>query len=336
MKMKAFQKQLYLFIGVAAIVNAQLTQFQALQAFYSDTNGGVSWSDATWDFSAGEGSTDLCTFSYVTCIASVVTELNMTGVNLDGTLASSVIEGFADFTSLDLSRNYLLTGTIPTEIGILSLLEYLSISRTSLSGTIPTEFGQLSQLYQFDLGPVPYVTGTLPSEFGQLTSLSYMDISRSNLSGNIPSELGTMTNMRKLYLYTNSFGGTLPRELGNLSQLDRFELDSNSLSGTIPSQLGLLSSLSRLELDSNSFTGTIPSQLGLLSSLTIVELDTNSLSGAIPSEIGLLSNLDQLWLYVSIQFVTHSWFVFYACCLQLYILPSSFILLYFVLNFHSK
>jgi len=326
-KMKAFQKQLFLFIGFAVSVHSQLTQFQALQAFYSDTNGGVSWSDATWDFSAGEGSTDLCTFSYVTCSGTAVKELNMAGVNLDGTLASSVVEGFADFTLLDLSSNYLLTGTIPTEIGILSSLEYLYISRTSLSGTIPTEFGQLTQLYWFDLGPAPSISSTLPSEFGQLTGLNYMDVSRSNLYGNIPSELGLMTNIGRLYLYTNSFSGTLPQELGNLSQLDRFEIDANSLSGSIPSQLGLLLSLSQLELDANSFTGTIPSQLGLLSSLTIMRLDTNSLSGTIPSEIGLLSNLDQLWLFVSKKFVSHSWFVLYACYLHECILPSSSMLL---------
>ena len=38
------------------------------------------------------------------------------------------------------------TGTLPSEIGLLTALKYLGIVLTNLNGTIPSEIGNLSQL----------------------------------------------------------------------------------------------------------------------------------------------------------------------------------------------
>lgn len=63
-----------------------------------------------------------------------------------------------------MGENDGLTGTIPTEIGLMTSLEILDLSSTTLlTGTIPTELGLLSNLRSVDLG-FSALTGAVPSE----------------------------------------------------------------------------------------------------------------------------------------------------------------------------
>ncbi|KAH8099096.1 hypothetical protein JL720_2075 [Aureococcus anophagefferens] len=89
-----------------------------------------------------------------------------------------------------------ITGTIPTEIGLLSALTYLRVPPASptpgaaasalvncnkqITGPIPTEIGQLTALKYLRVPPAyltnTKITGTLPVEFGQLTKLTYLRV----------------------------------------------------------------------------------------------------------------------------------------------------------------
>ena len=105
-----------------------------------------------------------------------------------------------------------LTGTIPSELGDLSSLEWLSLLGNQLSGYIPPELGDLS-----------YLTG--------------LHLSGNQLSSAIPAELGSLSNLRGLYLDGNQLSGTIPAELGSLSNLGELYLSGNQLSGCIPEGL---------------------------------------------------------------------------------------------------
>jgi hypothetical protein len=59
------------------------------------------------------------------------------------------------------------TGSIPTEIGSLTNLRKVSLSKNSLTGTIPTELGYLSGLEDINLGQNP-LEGSVPQEVCQL------------------------------------------------------------------------------------------------------------------------------------------------------------------------
>ena len=71
-----------------------------------------------------------------------------------------------------------LTGTIPTELGLLSNLGLLGLHWNQLTGTIPTELGLLSNLYALQLSS-NQLTGSVPTS---LASLPLLGKSQSLLS----------------------------------------------------------------------------------------------------------------------------------------------------------
>uniref|UniRef100_A0A7S1YD40 Disease resistance R13L4/SHOC-2-like LRR domain-containing protein n=2 Tax=Grammatophora oceanica TaxID=210454 RepID=A0A7S1YD40_9STRA len=106
-----------------------------------------------------------------------------------------------------------LSGTIPREIGLLSSLTFLGLSRNNLEGTIPTEFGLLSSLTSLLLY-VNILEGTIPSEIGLLTSLTGLYLyNNANLSGRVPTELANLSNLEELYLYNTQLTGSIQSDL---------------------------------------------------------------------------------------------------------------------------
>jgi hypothetical protein len=64
-----------------------------------------------------------------------------------------------------------LTGTLPTELGLLTGLEYVDLSFNQFTGTLPTELGNLSNLSELYL-EYNEIRGTIPSSLGNLDLLS--------------------------------------------------------------------------------------------------------------------------------------------------------------------
>ena len=83
------------------------------------------------------------------------------------------------------SRNPLesneLTGSIPSEIGLLTSLNSLNFAINELIGSIPSEIGLLTSLEELYLC-YNALTGTIPSEIGLLTSLYDINFEDSNVS----------------------------------------------------------------------------------------------------------------------------------------------------------
>ena len=155
--------------------------------------------------------------------------------------------GFANGQVTAFGRNILVNET---------RLEAVEVANTFsvLSGTMPTELGLLTALTSFSAsctGPLDsrdQVWGTLPSELGLLTALTYMALSNCDVGGTIPSELGLMTQTRSLSIIENlKLAGTIPSELGLLTAMTRLNLVTGAnfnLGGTVPSALCSLAELS--------------------------------------------------------------------------------------------
>ena len=190
---------------------SQTTDRDALEALYHATNGADWTNDTNW-----LRDNDLSTWYGVTVSNGRVTHL----VLLDNNL----------------------TGTIPVELGKLSNLTVLDLSRSEFDGFIgKIHTNQLS--------------GTIPAELGNLSNLKSLHLSWNQLSGPIPSELGNLSKLEQLYLTPNPLSGTIPAELGNLSNLKSLHLSWSQLSGPIPSELGNLSKLEQLYLTRNQLSG---------------------------------------------------------------------------------
>ena len=177
-----------------------------------------------------------------------------------------------------------LSGTIPSELGNLSALTYLSLSYNRLTGTIPPQLGNLKRLQELWLDGNG-LTGTIPAELGNLPHLQYLSIRHTEITGPIPPELGRLLNLDWLLLDGNKLTGPIPAELGGLASVVTLWLPDNELTGSIPAALGRLSKLQQLLLYNNQLTGSIPRELGRLRNLTDLHLRGNQLTGCVPAPL---------------------------------------------------
>jgi len=81
-----------------------------------------------------------------------------------------------------------VTGTIPTEIGLMSGLNSLSLANGTLTGTIPEEIGNLNQLKRLWLFNNK-LTGNIPQALGNLGVLEVGEFHGNKLGGDMPQGL---------------------------------------------------------------------------------------------------------------------------------------------------
>ncbi|KAL6180474.1 hypothetical protein ACLB2K_047137 [Fragaria x ananassa] len=111
-------------------------------------------------------------------------------------------------TRVDLG-NANLTGSLVTQLGVLTNLQYLELYSNNITGPIPDELGSLQNLVSLDL---------------------YLN----NLYGDIPGTLGSLEKLRFLRLNNNSLTGKIPATLTKIKSLQVLDLSNNNLTGDIP------------------------------------------------------------------------------------------------------
>ena len=154
-------------------------------------------------------------------------------------------------------------------------VEGLDLSANNLRGTLPAELGSLTILNELDLSE-NQLRGTIPDWRG-LTLLAILNLGDNQLSGPIPDWLGSLTALHELYLRDNRLTGTIPEELGDLGALRYLYLDDNQLSGAIPEWPGEISQLQQLYLNGNQLSGCVPDRWRdfLLTNHDFIALDAN-------------------------------------------------------------
>lgn len=157
----------------------------------------------------------------------------------------------------------------------------------SVDGTIPSEIGLLTNLQRLTVYNAQ-VSGTIPEEIGALTDLTMLNFHNNFVTGQIPSSIGNLTNLVYFYGYKNQLEGTIPEAFANLQQLESLFLSSNNITGTIPKVLGNITSLYQFSVHDNSLTGTVPSELGKMYKAMAFFLSSNNLTGPLPDEVKAL------------------------------------------------
>ena len=284
----------------------QLIQRFVMATFFFSTNG-IDWSNNEGWLSTENECQWFQTKSYDEhCDSSGnLLRLELNGNNLSGSIPSELALLSNSLNGLDLAKNTrsddrsnaFLTGPLPSEMGLLTSLVYMSLGNQQLTGTLPNEIGQLSLLNVLDLTRNNF-EGPLVASIGNLKRLYNLYLGFNYLTGAIPSGVGEMKFLVNLDLQENFFSSSLPNEFENLSYLQSLSLGGNKLTGTIPSFLGQLSVLGgSLDLSDNRLSGRIPTELGQLSMLrTVLNLSSNQLSGPIPIELDQLVKLGNLQL----------------------------------------
>ncbi|XP_073061377.1 protein MALE DISCOVERER 2-like [Primulina eburnea] len=102
----------------------------------------------------------------------------------------------------------------------------LDLNGHDLKGVLGPELGSLTNLRFLGLSKNRF-SGTIPHEFGRLMDLEILDLRHNNLTGTIPAELGGLHSLRSLLLCDNKFEGSIPVEIGKLSLLTDVQFDEN-------------------------------------------------------------------------------------------------------------
>ena len=116
-----------------------------------------------------------------------------------------------------------LTGSIGTELSMLSEMKLLSLESNRLTGSIsPIALSSLSNLEMLYLHD-NVLTGTLPPIMAQLGNLSQLTLSDTFISGTLPSELLLMDSLKLLTVHHTSLEGSIPDNLCPAVQQDENE-----------------------------------------------------------------------------------------------------------------
>ncbi|KAL3739771.1 hypothetical protein ACJRO7_021101 [Eucalyptus globulus] len=283
-------------------ISASSTSFLAINA---TENKGEAEAFLNWKFTLENNSQSLlsswhgnnpCSFTGVTCDDyGAITHLNLSYLGLRGTLDGLDFPCLTNVVSFDLLNNSFY-GSIPSNIGNLTKLNYLDLSINELSGNIPPSIGMLENLQYLYLY-VNQLSGPIPKEITNLTNLKHLISWKNKLCGPIPSEIERLPSLANLDLGTNYLIGSIPRSIGNLTSLWYLGLNENGISGLIPQEIGRLISLEELYLFDNDLAGPIPASVGNLANLTTLQLGHNKFIGSLPSEFSKLRRLGHLHLY---------------------------------------
>ncbi|KAM7250514.1 hypothetical protein ACFE04_022397 [Oxalis oulophora] len=208
--------------------------------------------------------------------------------------ANSCINGGLNKTTAGDTRILQANCTCSFNGGTLCHVTNITIKRLNLNGEIPHELGNLTFLQRLDLTR-NYFSGTIPTFLAQLP-LVQLSIMANRLTGSIPEEIGNLSMLGDLNVEDNLLGGSLPASIGNLSSLYRLVLTANNFTGQIPESFGKLKNLEEFRADGNTFSGQLPNFIGNWTNLKFLNMQGTSMEGPIPPELSLLKNLTELMI----------------------------------------
>ncbi|MCO5591891.1 hypothetical protein L7F22_045884 [Adiantum nelumboides] len=230
----------FLISATSALTDAD--DVTALQTLYSSL--GSPWSLTSWVSNNG----DPCGQSWkgVVCASSAVTEINLSGLGLNGPLSYN-LGLLKSLHVMDLSNNQ-ISGDTPYSLP--PNLATLNLGSNSLAGNVPYSLSTMTGLANLYLGNNRF-SGNLPDVFSKLGNLTVLDVSFNNMSGNLPQSFSSLYSLSSLYMQNNHFTGDL-NVLANL-QLQNLNIENNQFSGWLPASF---SSISNLRVGGNSFSSS--------------------------------------------------------------------------------
>lgn len=109
-----------------------------------------------------------------------------------------------------------VAGTLPGDVGFLTDLTTIILSRQKIVGSIPDSYSSLSKL-ELVLLLENQLTGTFP-EVLIGPSIKYLDMGRNQFNGQLPSSISS-TALTDLRFDSCQLTGAIPPEIANLSNL---------------------------------------------------------------------------------------------------------------------
>ena len=156
-----------------------------------------------------------------------------------------------------------LAGRLPSELSLLSDIQWLQLYNNSLTGTIPEAWWDFQSLKILNLSSNA-ITGQLSSQLWKLPSLWSLEVHDNLLTGGIPEVSDDASPLQLFNASYNRLNGTMPASLWNLQNLTALSLKFNKLTGGLPEvPEGRSIVLHTLGLDHNAMQGSLPPCLGM-------------------------------------------------------------------------
>ncbi|CAL9115668.1 unnamed protein product [Musa textilis] len=212
------------------------------------------------------------------------------------------IGGLQNLQLLSLDNN-LISGQIPATIGGLQNLHELYLSGNSVIGQIPDTIGRLHSLEYLDISN-NNLSGSLPKTMGGLCNLTMIHLSQNNISGELTnlfdglSACTQWTSSLSLYMQSNHLNGTIPSSMGRVSQLRDLYLSSNSLVGNITeAHFSNLTNLLTFEISFNFLHIILPNDWHPPFSVQYLGMSFCHLGGELPTWLQTQTQLSTLHLH---------------------------------------
>jgi Leucine-rich repeat (LRR) protein len=125
-----------------------------------------------------------------------------------------------------------------------------------------------------------------------MDKLRILDLSYNHLNSTLPTP--SLTTLRELNLYDNSFTGSIPEAMMTITGMQSLNVSVNLLTGVIPGSIGLLVNLRKLDVSENQINGTVPRALFQLPRLDYLSLNNNQLTGRLNAEVYQMNRLSDL------------------------------------------
>ncbi len=293
----------------------------ALQAIYDN------W---IWDHKSDwfAGNTNVADWPGITVSNNRVIGLNLNNENLDDN-GNGFIDEVFDLTALqilNLSGNSDFYGTIPSSISnVKGSLMDLYLQNCNLSGVVPGEVGELTELVNLNLSRNAF-TGDIPDlqnlkkleefrfshnraegwklvhDFEEMPALKTIYTWYANsepLEGKAPSFKGS-NNIEEITLSGSDFTGGLPTDgYENLKKLKIINFAGCDLTGDFPEDIIYLEKIEKIYLSRNKFDESdFPPGISGLTTLKVLDLASCNLKGTVP--VSFWENLIILeYLYLS-------------------------------------
>ncbi|XP_038903718.1 receptor-like kinase TMK3 [Benincasa hispida] len=216
---------------------------------------------------------------------------NQVGDGMSGSI--DVVTTMTSLNSLWLHGNH-FSGTIPDNIGDLSLLQDLNLNGNEFVGLIPKSLGDMS-LSRLDLnnnnfmGPIPKFKASKVSYSSNQFCQTEEGVACAPQVMALIEFLGAMGYPLRL---VSSWTGNDPCEgpwLGlncRSGDVSVINLPKFNLNGTLSPSLANLVSLAEIRLQNNNLSGSIPSNWTGLKSLTLLDVSGNNISPPVPQFSG--------------------------------------------------
>lgn len=152
----------------------------------------------------------------------------------------------------------------------------------NLNGSIPSEIGNLLNLSYLSLG-VNHLTGEIPAELTNLRKLSYLQLNDNELEGEFPDLTFMNTTISsRILIQNNKFEGKLP-EFQDLENGSVFFANNNKFSGNIPE--------SHIKYLQQPISETNPYGF-------VYDVTNNNLTGQLPDGIAKHENFHVHWFTI--------------------------------------